>query len=323
MKTNVAVVIPNWNEKKFLTECLESLKALTLPHLVIVVDNGSTDGSKEYVEKNFPDVKVIQLEKNYGFAGGVNQGVEYAMKMGAQYIALLNNDAVVDVDWLKELVQEMGKNENIGIVTGKFLRTDGHRIDSTGDFYTTWGIPFPRGRDEKDNGQYDKQGPVFGATGGASLYRASLFRDIGLFDEDFFAYFEDVDISFRAQLAGWHVRYTPAAIAYHHVGGTSKKLKGFTRYHSAKNFILLYFKNMPGLFFWKYIPLFSLQLIRMFLGSIRDRQVTFYLKGVGSTILLFSSTLRKRRRVQRLRKVTPNEIDQMIHHGRPPRSQKL
>lgn len=319
MKNSVCCVIPNWNGKDLISDCLNSLQAQSEPVHIIVVDNGSVDGSVELIDKQFPEVELIKLDKNHGFAGGVNAGITSAIKNGAKYVALFNNDAVADKDWLKNLVNCANKNPSAGIITCKFMRMDKTHIDSTGDFYTIWGLPFPRGRNEMDKGQYDDKTDVFGASGGASLYRVAMLNQIGLFDEDFFAYFEDVDISFRAQLAGWKVRYEPKAVAYHHVGGTSSGLGNFARYHSTKNTLMLYAKNMPTKLYIKYLPLFCLQFSRMLVSSILRGHLWTFLKGTAVAIKLYPRTVKKRREIQKSRKVSIEYIDRMLYHHRPPR----
>lgn len=311
-KHRVAVIVPNWNGKYLLAECLRSLMRQTTPAEIIVIDNGSTDGSADYIKRYFPKATVLPLEKNYGFTGGVNRGIELAFDRGATHIALFNNDAVADPQWLGELYDMMERQPHTGIVTGKFMRMDKKHLDSTGEFIRRSAMPYSRGRDEIDSGQYDKSGYVFAATGGASLYRTKMLRQIGLFDEDFFAYFEDVDLSFRAQLMGWHVSYQPSAVAYHHIGKTSSKLGSFRRYQSIKNYIMLYNKNVPGILYWKYKPLFLWQLVRMFAGSIRDREVGAYLSSFGRSVLMIPGTLKKRRRIQSHRTVESAVIAQFI-----------
>jgi len=148
-------------------------------------------------------------------------------------------------------------------------------------------------------------------------------EEIGLFDEDFFAYFEDVDISFRAQLAGWKVRYEPKAVAYHHIGSTSSKLGNFSLYHSSKNFMLLYAKNMPAKLYWKYLPLFSLQLSRWFITSLLRGHLWTFLKGMFAAIHQHPKTAKKRKIIQASRKVSVGYIDSMLYHHRPPRPPKL
>lgn len=318
----IYVVIPNWNGKDFLSACLDSLLAQTQKTPIIVVDNGSSDGSQELIKTKYPQITLVELNKNYGFAGGVNTGIKEAMKNGAKYAALLNNDAVADKDWLKNLVDVLEKSPKTGIVTSKIMRSDKKHLDSTGDFYSIWGLPFPRGRNEVDAGQYNEQTEVFAASGGASLYRITMFEQIGLFDEDFFAYFEDVDISFRAQLAGWKIQYAPSAVVYHHVGGTSAKLSGFARYHSVKNFMLLYARDMPTKLCIKYLPLFCLQWLRWLSTSTFRAHTWTFLKGTFAAIKLHSQTVKKRRQIQNARKVPISYIDGMLHHHRPPRPPK-
>lgn len=317
------VVIPNWNGLDFIADCLKSLLKQTVDLKIIVVDNGSIDGSTEVIEKNFKQVELIKLPKNIGFAGGVNVGIKKALEKEAEYILLFNNDAVADNYWAEQLVESAEINRQTGIITGKFMRMDKKHLDSTGDFYSVWGLPYPRGRNEIDNGQYDNQLEVFGASGGASLYRAEMLKEIGLFDEDFFAYYEDVDISFRAQLAGWKVLYEPKAIAYHFVGGTSSKLGDFARYHSAKNFLLVYAKNMPTKLYFKYLPLFTIQLMRMGLSSLVKGKFIVFLKGNWAAVKLHPSTKAKRKAIQSARKVSTQHIDSILSHHRPPKPPKL
>lgn len=322
-KNNTWVVIPNWNGADMITHCLRSLERQSVKHRVVVVENGSSDDSVSIIRKEFPEVTLLEFPDNAGFAGGVNRGIRFALEQGAKYIALFNNDAVADKDWLKSLVTEAKNHPEAGIITGKLLRTDKKHLDSTGDFYTIWGLPFPRGRNQQDKGWYDEAEEVFGASGGASLYRAKMLEEIGLFDEDFFAYYEDVDVSFRAQMAGWKVRYVPAALAYHGVGGTSSKMGDFARHHSAKNFLLLYARNMPTKLYWKYLPLFALQFGRMCLTSIARRKLSVFLKGSWAAIRMHGKTRIVRKKNLALQKVDTNYIDSILTHSRPPRIPKL
>lgn len=319
MKTNVVVVIPNWNGEDFIAECLASLKEQSLKHDVIVVDNGSVDSSVNIIEASFSHVRVLRFDDNAGFAGGVNRGIRPALNEQYEYIALFNNDAFADKHWLSNLVQAAEKHPEAGIVTGKFMRMDKKHVDSTGDCYSIWAMPFPRGRNEIDNGQYDTAEYVFSGTGGASLYRASMLEEIGLFDEEFFAYYEDVDISFRAQLYGWKVWYQPTAIAYHHVSGTSSKLGEFSRFHATKNFYMLYAKNMPARLYWKYGLLFLVQAVRLLGSSILLGHGLIHIKGVLRAFANSPHITRERLRNQRGRKVSTKEIDALLYKHRPPK----
>jgi GT2 family glycosyltransferase len=226
-------------------------------------------------------------------------------------------------DWLKSLVGAAEKNSKIGIVTSKILRLDKVHLDSTGEFLTIWGMPFPRGRNEVDTRQYDKSQKLFAASGGASLYSRQLFDDIGLFDEDFFAYFEDVDISFRAQLRGWQVRYCPSAQVYHHVNATSSKLGSFSYYHTVKNFMLLYAKNMPLSLYLKYGPLFCIQFMRLFLAGAKRKMPFVFVRGVYGAVKLHFKTVKKRREIQKTSLVSARYIDSLLVHHRPPRPPEI
>lgn len=314
-KSEVAIVVPNWNGEALLDDCLGSLVRQSAKAQVIVVDNGSSDNSVDLIKTRYPSIIVLQMDTNYGFAGGVNRGIELAIDLGCSYIALFNNDAVADKDWLKELVVVLRKQPHTGIATGKLMKIDKKHIDSTGEFIHKNAMPFSRGRNEFDTHQYEKASQVFAASGGASLYRTKMLRQIGLFDEDYFAYFEDVDISFRAQLMGWRVYYQPSARAFHHIGKTSDKLGAFRRYHSVKNYVLLYNKNMPGHLYWKYKPRFFVQLLRMSIGSLRDREFSTYLRAFIKSLVLLPSTLSKRRAIQRHRTVDTAYIQQWIEQG--------
>lgn len=315
----VYVVVLNWNGKDLIKPCLDSLQSQTYPAEIVVVDNGSSDGSVEYIESKFPDVQLIKKSANHGFAGGVNIGIKHALKNGAEAVALFNNDAVAEPVWLEHLVRAMNEEKTAAIVTGRLMQMDKIHLDSTGDFYTTWGMPFPRGRNQKAAGNFEHQEFIFAASGGASLYRAKALHEIGLFDENFFAYFEDVDISFRAQLAGWTVIYIPDAVAYHHISATSSRMGSFSRYHSIKNFYILYAKNMPAGLFWKYLPLFLLHGLRLAVSSLVRGGFIAYLRGCARAVLLLPDTLKARKLIQGRRRVPVSYIDGLLTHSRPRR----
>ena len=317
------VVVVNYNGHRFLGECLDSLLAQTASCKIVLVDNGSTDGSVDLLKADYAQTDLVQLPINTGFAGGVNAGIRHALSAGADYIALFNNDARAESDWLEKLLSVMGRDEKIGMVACRLLHYDGRRFDSTGDFYTIWGLPFPRGRDLQAEGKFLEEEEVFGASGGASLYRASMLKDVGLFDERFFAYFEDVDISFRARLKGWAVFYQPTALAYHHIGSTSKKMGGFTTYHSIKNLFFLYHKNMPGILFWKNYWRFWLTFVLMCLAALKRGQLVPFLKGLVSILINLPGVLIDRMRIQGSRKVAVEYIESILSKDKPPAIKKL
>lgn len=322
-KFNTAVVIPNWNGLSTLGSTLDSLKDQSLKAACIVVDNGSIDGSVEFISKNYPDVEIIKNNRNLGFAGGVNQGIKAAIKSGNKYVALLNNDAVADKDWLKNLVETLEKQKDAAVATSKILSDDKEHLDSTGDYYTNWGLVYPRGRGEKDHGQYDSDKSVFGASGGASLYRIEAFKQVGLFDEDFFAYYEDVDISFRFQLAGWKVAYVPSALAYHQIGATSSKIKGFTTYQTLKNLPQLLIKNVPSRYLWSVGWRFTLAYLAFFLSALSRGQFWPVLKGILAALWFTPKKLIQRFFIQNNRRVSSQYIWQVIVHDLPPNAKRL
>lgn len=319
----VTVVIPSWNAREEIGACLKSLQAQSLKPHIIVVENGSIDGSLQYIKETFKDVELIAHRENKGFAGGVNAGIKKAMRDGATYIALFNNDAVASKTWLEELVHALDQNEGVGIVTCKFMTEDKKHLDSTGDYYTTWGLPYPRGRGEPVSDKYDRETAVLGASGGASLYRAALFDDIGLFDEDFFAYYEDVDISLRAQLAGWKVRYEPRAIAYHQIGMTSSRIKGFTTYQTIKNLPLLLWKNVPARYLWRVLPRFTLAYTLFFARAIQRGHAKMAFQGWFKAWRLLPLKLIERHEIQSARGVSDKYIWTLMTHDLPPNAHAL
>ncbi len=319
----VSVVIPNWNGADELPACLDSLPSQSQAHQIIVVDNGSIDSSKELLYGQYPDVCVIPLPYNTGFAGGVNAGLRYAADAGHEYTALLNNDAVADKNWLKNLVSALEANPRAGIATSKMISDTGEYLDSTGDIYTIWGLPYPRGRREADTGKYDLLKEVFGASGGASLYRHKMLDKTGLFDEDFFAYYEDIDISFRAQLAGWKVVYEPSAKVIHHIGATSDKVKGFATYQTMKNLPLLAIKNVPKGLVSKILPRLALAHLLFFGRAVTRGHGWAATKGLGKMFLLLPKKLNERRKIQSSRKVSSRYINSILTHDLPPNAHKL
>ncbi len=318
-----AVVVLNWNGKDSISDCLDSLLAQTLKTQIILIDNGSTDGSLEIIQKNYPTVDLILNQKNLGFAGGVNQGIKRAIKLELDYIALLNDDAVADVHWLDHLVDSLDKNPGVGIATCKFMTIDRKKLDSTGDLYTSWGLPFPRGRDEAVSTKYDDSTEVFGASGGASIYRIEMLNEIGLFDNDFFAYYEDIDISFRAQLAGWKVKYAPEATAYHRIGASSSKIKGFTTYQTMKNLPWIVVKDVPFSLLPTVVPRLALAYCGFILSSIQRGQGIYAIKGLIVSVALLPKKLIQRSKIQRNRKVSLDYIKSIISYDLPPNATKL
>ena len=319
--TSILIVVLNWNGINDTEKCVASLIDQDYTdYKILIVDNGSRDDSvariEKLVAKNPDRIVTIANEKNLGFAGGVNTGIKYALTHNFDAVALFNNDATADPRWLSSLEKKL--TGETSIATGLLLHADGKTIDSTGDFYSSWGIGFPRNRDQPVSAAPDS-GYVFSASGGASLYKTALFEEIGLFDEKFFAYYEDTDISFRAQLAGHKICYTKDAIAYHEQGATSKKIPGFTVYQTFKNLPLLFWKNVPT----KLLPKVGLRFILLYTlifgNSIKNGVGLPALKGLLASIWYFwTSALWDRFDIQQRKKVSADYIWSILYHDLPP-----
>lgn len=315
----IAVVIPNFNGATIISYAIDSILAQDYPRFeLIVIENGSSDDSLSVLADYAEQITVIKNPVNLGFAGGVNVGIDYAIQHKFEAVALFNSDAVAEPDWLLNLAKEFVSRPGTGIITGKLQLAPTPAIDSTGEFYSIWGMPFPRGRgepiDHYSNGEF-----VFGATGGASLYRCEMLQHIGWFDESFFAYYEDVDISFRAQLNGWTVYYTPQAVAHHQQGATSKRIPGFAAYQTFKNLPLLLTKNVPASLLLPILLRFWLLYILMFGKAVRVGNGWAALKGWLMSIWLFwTRSIWQRIRIQRQSQVSKQYIASLLYHDLPP-----
>lgn len=337
MKNHVLVVIPNYNGADRLGAAIDSILAQSYTDFtLVIVDNGSTDGSRgiiEQYENKDKRVRSIYRDKNYGYTGGVNPGFELAIQEGAAYAAPFNNDAVAHKDWLKYLVEFLNGHPDNGIATCTILHADGKTIDSTADLYTIWGIPFPRGRDEPASARYNQDTTIFGASGGASMYRVSMLKKIGLLDQDFFAYYEDIDISFRAQLAGYKVSFVPKSVVYHEQGQTSARLSRrktngrvantFTTKQYMKNLPFILVKDMPLGLLVHVLPRFSLAYTLFFLKSFPQGRGGGALKGAATFWIKIPKKLIERRRIQKSRVVSNAYLWSLFVHDLPPNAHKL
>ncbi len=219
----ISIIIVNYNRKDLLRQCLDSVREQSFEDIeIIVVDNASTDGSVEMVKMCYPEARLIWNTQNLLFCKAYNQGIDASK---GNFILCLNNDVVLDKDYLKEALRAIGVDSKIGIVSGKILRMNKKTIDSTGLFVGRNRKPLERGYGKPDKGQYEESGYIFGASGACAFFRKRMLADIkdgnGYFDETFGMYYEDLDLCWRAQKKGWGAYYVPGAIAYHHRGGTS------------------------------------------------------------------------------------------------------
>jgi GT2 family glycosyltransferase len=239
----VSVIIVNFNGKRFLQDCLSSiLDQAYSPFEVILVDNASQDGSVEFIRENFPSVNVFIQKENLGFAGGSNAGIREAR---GEFILTLNNDTIVHPDFIGEIVKPMMQDPSVGMCASKMVFPDG-RINSTAICISRSGAAWDRGGGEPDHGQYDVAEEIFGPCAGAALYRRSMLDEIGLFDEDFFLFMEDVDLAFRARLSGWKCWYVPTARVVHFHGGTAGIRSDISVYYGNRNLGWYVVKNYPA-----------------------------------------------------------------------------
>lgn len=222
----LSVVILNWNGRRHLERYLPSVVAHTEGDAeVVVADNGSTDDSLQWLRLNYPDVRVIRLDRNYGFAGGYNRALR---EVESEYVLLLNSDVEVTAGWWQPLVEVLDTESDVAAVAPKLLadmeRTKFEYAGAAGGFIDYLGYPFCRGRIlsnvEEDRGQYDNRRDIFWASGAAMCCRRELFESLGGFDEDFFAHMEEIDLQWRMQLAGWRIVVEPKSVVYHLGGGT-------------------------------------------------------------------------------------------------------
>ncbi len=235
-------MIVNYNGKKYLDVCLQALVHQTCQGFeTIVVDNGSFDGSAEYVHERYPDVRIIENNKNLGYAGGANSGI---LAANGDLIILLNNDTVPDADFVEKFTRTAMDDPSVGLYAAKMLFPDG-RVNSAGICISRSGASWDRGMFETDHGQYDRYEEVFGPCGGAALYKRTMLDDIGLFDEDLFLFMEDVDLAFRARLAGWRCMYNPGARVVHVHGGTAGYRSELSVYYGNRNICLYPVKDFP------------------------------------------------------------------------------
>lgn len=245
------VVILNWNGRAHLECYLPSVVRHTMPRFgVVVADNGSTDSSLEYVAEQFPEVEIVRLDRNYGFAEGYNRALR---EVEADYYVLLNSDVEVDAGWCEPLVEALESDSKLAAVAPKLLadsdRTRFEYAGASGGFIDILGYPFCRGRilstTEIDEGQYDDSREVFWASGAAFACRAEVFKAEGGFDGDFFAHMEEIDLCWRMQSSGYRVGIEPRSTVYHLGGGTLSTLSPRKTMLNHRNNLAMLYKNLP------------------------------------------------------------------------------
>ncbi len=327
-----AIIIVNWNGKKILKTCLDSIQNQTYQNFeVFFVDNGSEDESADFVKKNYSQINLIELKENTGFAKGNNVGIKKALENEKiNYIIPINNDTRLEPDFVEKLINKAKKFPSSGSIAPKmkyFYEPD--LVDSVGILIHKDGGGLSRGNKEEDRGQYDETEEVFGACGGAALLKRKMLEDIEYngeyFDNDFFAYYEDLDLAWRARLRGWKSYSCPEAVIYHVHSATGVSYSPFKARHVNRNRFLVIIKNHP--FFQMLISLFILTPIRYcrLFNSMRCKKgpthelskktspltpLKIALQGWLEVIKFLPRLLRKRKFIQKNRKIGNKEIEE-------------
>lgn len=320
-KPLASIIIPNYNGKHFLDECLRSLQDQTFNNFeIILVDDGSSDDSIEFVKSRFPKVKIIINKKNLGFSKTCNRGIKSAK---GKYIILLNNDTGVDKKWLEKLVSAAEENSSIGMCASKILSLKNPSlIDSVGVNICLDGMSRGRGRLEEDKGQYSEIEEILLPSGCAALYRKEMLDEIGFFDEDFFAYCEDTDLGLRGRLAGWKAILVPDAVVRHYYSGTAGGYSPLKAFLVERNHIWVVLKNFPmrlilllPLFtFWRYLFQFYGILIRRGSSSKFVQDFSFWriplviFRAYFSALWRLPEILIQRRKIKKQQKISNKEF---------------
>lgn len=315
MNPRVSVIIPNWNGARLLPTCLHALARQTYRDFeTVVVDNASTDTSRELVARDFPNVQILALDQNRFFAGAVNAGIRATT---SEIIVLLNNDTEAEPTWLEELLRALDSNPRAGMAATKLRLFDQRdKLHSAGDFFRVNGTPGNRGVWEVDTGQYDdptRAPQLFGVCGGACAYRRKMLDEIGLFDEDLQFNCEDVDLNWRARLAGYECVFAPQAIVYHMLSASGGGK--FASYYVGRNFIAVLAKNYPSGLWKKHrraILAAQFAITRDALKHWRGEAARARLRGQLAGLTSLPKYLDKRKQIQAQKRLTDEEIERLL-----------
>ena len=309
----IAVIIPSWNGAKLLPPCLDSLRAQTYRQFEIwVVDSASTDETVAVVRREYPEVHLLPLAENRGYSGATNVGIGQAQ---GTLLAILNQDVVADPHWLEGIAAAAQAHPEAGAIACKIMLFDRRdHFHSAGDIYRVDGIPVNRGVWQVDEGQFNRETEVFGACGGAAVYRRQMLDQVGLLDESFFMYCEDVDLAWRQQLAGWRTIFAPQAVAFHHLSASGGGVTA--SYYTGRNTLYVMAKNVPGPVLLKHWPAMlaaQWRISRDALRAWRGDAARARLRGQLAGWLTWPRMLAKRRAIQRSRRVSLDYIEQLLH----------
>jgi GT2 family glycosyltransferase len=313
----VTVIIVNWNGGEFVLRCLRALERQTYGDFsVVVVDNASSDGSAERIEREFTGVTLVRAGANLGFAGGNNLGFRHAD--GSEWVALLNPDAFAEPGWLEKLVGAAQAHPDCASIGSRLLRADDpNTLDGTGDVYHLSGLHWREGFGKPLDAWALVGKEIFSPCAASALYRLSSIRDVDGFDEDYFCYSEDVDLGFRLRLAGYRSWYAPDSVAYHVGSATTGKTSDFTMYHGCRNTVWTYVKDMPGLLFWVLLPAHLAAVVMLFSKLVWRGQGAVAYRGFRDGAAGMRKVWRKRRAIQSRRRVGLWDVWRILNKALP------
>jgi GT2 family glycosyltransferase len=310
--TSLTAVVLSYDGIPLLETILPTIAAQRgIEFKTIVVDNGSSDGTEAWLAKHWPAVEVVRLPTNVGVTPALNVCLRAA---DTEFVALLNNDLELEPDALARLTAALVEHPDAASAGAKLIDFhDRAVLDGAGDVFTWAGTGGRRGHGQLDRGQYDSPQAIFGACGGAAVYRKAAVEDIGEFDESFFAFYEDVDWALRAQVLGWGCRYEPGAVVYHMGSATiGKGLTDFTRYHLWRNGLWIVAKNYPVAALVRYFPWLLLGQAVNFAVALRDRKLHIWARVVRDALKGLPAVLRQRRVVQSKRRASLKQLQAVV-----------
>ncbi|MDO9408198.1 glycosyltransferase family 2 protein [Patulibacter sp.] len=312
-RPRVVVTVATFNGRHLLETFLPSVEQQTFREFrVVVVDDASSDDTVEWLTHVWPDVEIVGLEQNGGVTRAFNVGIRAAWD--GEMIGLFNNDMELAPECLQQLVDALDQYPGAGSVGAKLLNYyERDVIDGAGDLFDWAGTGTRRGHGEQDTGQYDEAREIFGACAGAALYRRTAFEQVGLFDERFYAFFEDVDWSLRAQLAGRPARYAPSAVAFHMGSATlGRGMTDFTRYQLTRNSLWILAKDYPVSALVRHSPRILYVQAAAFVVAVRGRQLRVWMRATRDAFRALPAVLRDRREVQRTRTAPLREVEEIV-----------
>jgi GT2 family glycosyltransferase len=314
LQKTVSILVVNWNGVEYLPRCLAAIAAQTFTNFeIIVVDNASTDGSVEYLKDHHPDVTLIELDRNLGFAAANNIGAQNAH---GKWLALLNNDAFPEPAWLESLINAARKYPEYSFFASRLVLANQPEIlDGMGDVYHISGLAWRRYHQFPMDSVLHNYEEIFSPCGAAAFYDREAFLVAGGFDEDFTSYHEDVDLGFRLRLLGHRCLYVPDAVVMH-IGSASYGVQSDTQvYHGHRNLVWSYFQNMPGWLFWKYLPAHLIANVIFLVYYSRRGHSNAIWRSKIDALRGLPTALRKRREIQKKRTISPSAVSTVMEHG--------